>query len=117
MKLKLLSAEKNLVHVECSDTITLIDVQERDPLDALLGVGCAIRPIMLDMSQVSYIDTAAVSWFIRCHKACKETGGCFVIHSVPPMVLQVLQLLRMDQILNIAEDERKARTIVEGAKP
>jgi anti-anti-sigma factor len=117
MKLKLLSVDKKLVHVECSETITLIDIQERDPLDALLGVGCASNQIMLNLSKTTYIDTGAVSWFIRCNRECKAAGGCFVIHSIPPMVKQVLQLLRMNELLHLAEDEAEARAIVGGAKP
>jgi anti-anti-sigma factor len=117
MKLKLASVDKKLILLECSETITLIDVQERDPLDALLGVGCAKSAILLDLSRTTYIDSAAVSWFIRCNKACKAEGGCFVIHSIPPMVKQVLQLLHMEKILHLAENEAQARVIAEGAKP
>jgi anti-anti-sigma factor len=117
MKLDLVSNESQLVRVQNHGTITLIDVNGENPLEKLLGPDCFRNNILLNLERTNYIDTAAVSWFISCHKACQNAGGRFILHSVPPMVLQVLDLLRMNEILNMTVDESQALAMAQGAQP
>ena len=114
MRLSVLSAENRLFHVECSGTIVLTDVQLHNPLDMLLGPNWFASTILLNLSEATMIDTAAVSWFIQCHKACQEAGGCLVLHSIPPMVEQLLHLLRMQKVLHLAVNEKEARVLAQG---
>ena len=117
MKLELISSENRLVHIESSGSITLMDVQEQTPLAEFLGPDGFRNRILLKLDKTPYIDTGAVSWFIQVHKACKQAGGCLVLHSIPPLVLQILELLRMNKVLNLAEDETQARAMAQGAQP
>jgi anti-anti-sigma factor len=116
MKLDLLSNENKLMRVQNSGTITLVDVNGDNPLEELLGPDCFQNKILLDLEQTNYIDTAAVSWLIHCHKECQNAGGRFIIHSVPPMVLQMLELLRMNEILNMVGDQAQALAMAQGAQ-
>ena len=117
MKLDLLSNENKLIRIQNKGTITLVDVNGDNPLETLLGTDCFPNKILLNLEQTNYIDTAAVSWLIHCHKACEDAGGRFIIHSIPPMVAQMLELLRMNEILRVAEDETRALAMAQGAQP
>ena len=116
MKLDLVSHDAPIHSIASSGAITLSAVQGKggqDPLDQILGPKSAGCRILFDLSKTNYVDSAGVSWFINRHKKSKEAGGCFVLHSVPPLVMQVLQLLHMDKLLHIAEDEATARSVAE----
>jgi anti-anti-sigma factor len=72
---------------------------------------------LLSLEKTSYIDSTAVGWIIRCHKHCKEAGGKLVLHSISPSVLQLLRLLRMQDLLHIAENDAAARALAVGVQP
>lgn len=116
MELTLLARDDDSAHVECRGTITLIDVEGKQPLEDLLGPGGDRKNVLLNLEKITYIDTGAVSWFINCHKNCLKAGGSLVLHSASPMVLQLLELLRMDKFLHLARDEAQAHAIAKGAK-
>lgn len=68
------------------------------------------RRVLLDLAGTEYIDSTGVSWLLTCHKRCREGGGKLVLHSLNPLVKQVLQVLRLDRVLQVAESAEKART-------
>ncbi len=39
------------------------------------------------------------------HKRLREAGGKVVVHSVTPHVMELLEVLRFERVLYIAEDE------------
>lgn len=82
-----------------------------DPLRALLGPDRKDRYLLLDLSRTSYIDSCGVGWIVRQHKVAKENGGGLILHSVPPSVMQILKLLRLETILEITEDEATAKAL------
>ena len=67
------------------------------------------RRLLLDLSGTDYIDSTGVSWLLTCHKRCREAGGRLGLHSLNPLVKQVLQVLKLDRVLHIAENAEKAR--------
>ena len=72
------------------------------------------RRVLFDLSGTDYIDSTGVSWLLTCHKKCREAGGKMIIHSLNPLVKQVLQVLRLDRVLHIAENAEKARAELNG---
>jgi anti-anti-sigma regulatory factor len=114
MKLSLLSGEGNLSRVQCEGPIAMTQVQEgTGPLERILGVEPFRRRVLFDLVKTNFIDSSGVSWMLLCHKAFTKGGGRIVFHSAPPLVLQTLQLLRMNLILHLAADEAAARTVAE----
>ncbi len=67
------------------------------------------RRVLLDLAGTEYIDSTGVSWLLTCHKRCREGGGKLVLHSLNPLVKQVLQVLKLDRVLHIADSADKAR--------
>jgi anti-anti-sigma factor len=67
------------------------------------------RRVMFDLSGTDYIDSTGVSWILTCNKKCREAGGALVLHSINPLVKQVLGVLKLDRVLHIADNAEKAR--------
>jgi anti-anti-sigma factor len=115
MQLTLASDQQNVYRVACEGDITLSDFGVgRDPLQELLDTDytdCFSRKVLLGLEKAKYIDSSGVSWLIRSHKRFQERGGMLVVHSVPPVIRNVLNLLRMDLVLHIAENETAAHAV------
>ena len=80
----------------------------QDPLTAQVP-DIYSRRIVFDLAGTEYIDSTGVSWLLTCHKKCRETGGKLVLHSITPLVKQVLGVLRLDRVLHVAESAEQAR--------
>jgi len=81
-------------------------------LTKFLGAAVYSRKVLLDMNQVNFLDTGGASWLIGCHHNFLEAGGGFVLHSVPPRVDYVLQLLHLHEVLTIANGPTDALALV-----
>jgi anti-anti-sigma factor len=84
-------------------------------LDRFLNVGESPRPLLLDLAEADYIDSSGLSWLLVWHKRYSCAHTKLVLHSIPPMVFDVLRTMRLDQVFNIADDEQSARGMLEGA--
>jgi anti-anti-sigma factor len=117
-RLTLVAAEEDdLIRVDCSGEISQIGLRPGDdPLAGVLPAGGYGRKVLMNLDKTTYIDSSGVSWLIMAHRRFAQAGGKLVIYAVPPLVLQVLQLLRMTTLLNIAPDEAAARALVAGDK-
>jgi anti-anti-sigma factor len=116
-----------LVLTAQDDTVTCVAVigdisQSRfpanvnNPLEDLLGADCYRRRVILDLNEGGFIDSSGVGWLMACHKRFLAGGGQLVLHSVPPMIEQVIQLLRLQTILSIKSDQAAALAFVTPTK-
>ena len=118
MKLSLVGIENDVTRIQNEGDITQMDFRAgTDLMETLLGRGCYSSKVLLNLEKTPYIDSAGVGWLVMCHKLFKEAKGRFVIHSISPMVYQILKLLRMPEILQLAVDEAAAQALVRGDKP
>jgi anti-anti-sigma factor len=59
---------------------------------------------LFDMEGVEFIDSSGIGWLLSMNRRFQEEGGAMALHSVPPMVSNALKLLRLNEVLTIAED-------------
>jgi len=117
MQLSLLSTDDGVIRIQCEGNVSQQNIQPgSDPLEVLLGSDCYDRTVLLNLERTEYIDSSGVSWLMGRHKRFLSGGGKLILHSIPPMVNQVLQLLRMTTILHIAADENAARKVAQGGR-
>jgi anti-anti-sigma factor len=118
MKLTLLSADAGVTQVQCEGDVTQNDLWDcADPLERLLGASGFAGKVLVSMARANFIDSAGVGWFIVCHKHFREAGGKMVLHSIPPMIHNIFQLLQMHTVLHLAKDETAALALAQGDKP
>jgi anti-anti-sigma factor len=101
------NVEGRIVHGE-------IDMAD-DPLKARLGPDVYKKKVLINLEKTEFVDSAGISWLLIIHKRCREAGGTMVIHSITPMVRQVLNVLRLDHVFHLAGDATAAKAIAMGA--
>jgi anti-anti-sigma factor len=113
MKISLLSVEKaGYVRLAAEGEITSHDFLDGDgtnPMEAVLGKSWATNNILLSLEKLSFIDSSAIGWLIENQRSSKAAGGTLVLHTAPPRVREVFDLLKLGTVLNLKEDEASAR--------
>lgn len=59
------------------------------------------RPLVVDMSGVSYIDSSGVASLVESLQAARKAGQGFALAAVSESALRVLQLARLDKVFAI----------------
>ena len=67
--------------------------------------------MLLDLAKCLYLVSTGVEWLLRCHRWFRERGGLLVIHSTSPVVMQILNIMRMNLVLHLAANEEEARRL------
>lgn len=114
VSIKDISADKILARV--GDLSFPSAIGSDEPITTALGEHAYQQRVLLDMGDVEMLDSSAVGWLLKCNKAFRDAGGQLVIHTVRPAARNVLKVLRVDQVLNVADSEAEAiRAIDEAA--
>lgn len=92
------------------------DPSDTDPLTELLGASVYGRKVLLDFEKCEFIDSSGISWLLVAHKRFREAGGAMALFAIPPMIDQVLKVLRMNRVFGLADDETSARQLVMGTE-
>ena len=90
------------------------DASDEEPLHAALGYDTYNRRIMLDLSEVSAIDTSGLSWLLLVNKRLDYFAGKLVVYSLSPAVRSLLRVLNLQAVLTIANNEDAAEAILTG---
>ncbi len=59
------------------------------------------RPLVVDMSAVTYIDSSGVASLVESLQASRKAGFDFALAAVSESALRVLQLARLDKVFTI----------------
>lgn len=112
MELSVLDQNDSLVQIKASGEIRQRKLPgDKEPLCELLGEEVYGKRVLLDLSNVDYIDSSGLGWLIVCQKRFKENQGGLVLHSLPQLVQNVLKVVQLDQVFTIAEDAETAANI------
>ena len=87
---------------------------DKEPVAAQFGDEAYGKTILLDMSEVEFIDSRGISWLLVCHKRCAAAGGKLILHSLARMVLDVVRVMRLNLVLNIAASDAAALSMARG---
>lgn len=115
MKLTLREIDKSgIVKIWGEGEITIRDFADagKNPLENVLGATWASHRVVLNLERITFIDSSAIGWMIDCHRRFKEKGGKFVLYTPSPRVKDMVDLLKMRQILDIRETEADAMAAV-----
>ena len=115
MELAIVSEEGDVTRVSVTGNITQDQVAVNvDPLHELLGSDVYSRTVLLSMKDAPFLDSSGVSWLLISHKRFKDNQGRLILHSVQPTVLNVLKVLRMHLVFDLADTEAEAAKMLEG---
>jgi len=119
MKLTVLPrSETDVFYVQCEGRITKPGSKaEGEPVESLLQGNCFWRSVVLNLEMADDIDTSGISWIMMKHAQLKQLGGKLILHSVPPMVSRVMDVLKLAPNLYIAPNEAAAREMALRDRP
>lgn len=118
MDLKLLSDDGDVLRVEMTSGIVQGDyTPDLTPFEDLLGPDRYARNVLMSMSETTLIDSRCLGWLLIVQNRFCEDGGKLVVHTVPPHVMEMLQVLRFELVLQIAEDETAALELLRQENP
>jgi len=118
MQLRRLSDQGDLLHLVGVEH----KVQPASPLDftsleELLGTRGYAQPVVLSMAETRFIDSSGLSWLVVCHKRFVQAGGRLVLHSVSPAIMELFKMMRLELVLEIADNEDAAMELVGKNRP
>ena len=70
-------------------------------LKELVGLLTGFKNLKLDLSQVSYVDSAGIAVFIQAFKQARKVGIDYRLYNPSTPVRTVLDLARLDQLFTI----------------
>jgi anti-anti-sigma factor len=116
MELKLVWNEGDIIRVETVGKVSRDGwAPAQNPFVDLFGPTIFSRKVLLNLQSSHYLDSTGVEWLLSNHKRFNAAGGKLVIHSFNPVMSQILKMMRMDLVLNLAKDENAALEMVNGA--
>jgi anti-anti-sigma factor len=69
-----------------------------------------VKRLILNLSQVPYMDSSAVAVLVESVRRLKATGGKICLTGLQPRVQGLLEIARLVTIFTIAKDEAEAMT-------
>lgn len=66
------------------------------------------RNIVLDLSDVVYVDSSGLSALLVGNRLAKENNGTFVLTGMHPNILKLLKISQLESILNIIPTEQES---------
>ncbi len=111
LKLSFLSEEAGVTHLAAEGDITAVDLHSNalSPFQPILGQTWNTRRVLVNMENVSYLDSCGIGWLISTQKAFRAAGGYLAMHSLQPQVRQLLNLLKLDRVVPITDGAAAGR--------
>ncbi len=115
-ELSLQQHSDNQLSVRVAGSVTQRNLpDDSDPLVTALGQGVYQRDLVLDLSDVTSLDSGGVNWLLMCHKQTRARGTRLVLHSPSPTCNNVIRVLNLQTVFRIAEDDDQARRLLAAA--
>ena len=101
-------SEGDVSVVDLSGKITIGegDVVLRETVETLLKEGRS--KIVLNLSRISYMDSAGIGELVACYKRSREKGGQLKLLNPSGKVYDLLQLTKLEEIFETFRDEGEA---------
>ena len=73
------------------------------------GVAGTSESIVIDMSDVTFIDSAGISSLLTLRRELIERGGKLVLCQVPPRIQQVFDVVAINRVIPVVDNIQRAR--------
>jgi anti-anti-sigma factor len=102
----------DVLTIHAGERIVPAELQGEEAIGILLGAGGFSQTVLFDMSRTTYLDSGGINWLLTWNRRFRDAGGTLVLHSLTPMALQVIRLMRLDRVFRIADDAASARQLI-----
>jgi anti-anti-sigma factor len=115
MEIVELNSQGEVVRLLARGQIVQRNLSSCDLLNGALGATGYDRRVLLSLAEVTFVDSTGLGWLLKCNKQFRDAGGTLAIHSIPPVVLDVISVMRLNQVLKLFDDEESALASIQGA--
>lgn len=71
--------------------------------------------VILNLKNLSFIDSTGLGVLLGRHKAVKSWGGKFILTDVPPKIMSMLEMAGLTRVLETARTEQDAIKLIESS--
>ena len=71
-----------------------------------------VKNIILNLSDVNYIDSSGLSAILIGNRLCKDANGTFVLSHLNESINKLIKISQLDNILNIIPTEQEAADFI-----
>jgi anti-anti-sigma factor len=115
VNLSVLSDDGDLMQLRLDEQALRPDVvSDCDPMAPILRERGYARAALLSLADTDYVSSSGLALLLIWHKRFRKAGGKLVLHSITPPVMETLRILRMELVLNLAQDLTSALEAVRG---
>ena len=96
---------RDVVVVDLEGKVTMGEpiIQIKQVTRRLVGDGA--RCVILNLEKVTYTDSSGLGEIIACYSILREHGGMLKLVQVPPRVLELLRITKLDTVVEIFDSE------------
>ncbi|CAN7248631.1 STAS domain-containing protein [Phenylobacterium sp. LjRoot225] len=77
-------------------------------------VGAAAKPVIVDLTAVSFLASLAVRMFISTGRVLAARGGRMVLFGATPEVAEIIEVMGLGEIIPVVADESAALALIRG---
>lgn len=100
------SGNVSIIDLKGKITIGSGDIQLRDTINDLVGAGKT--RILVDMKEVTAIDSSGIGELVGCYTTLTNKGGKLKLLHLPPKIQDVLTVTQLITVFDVFEDEAEA---------
>jgi anti-anti-sigma factor len=109
------SDDGNVVQIEVAGKVSHRQIAtDADLLSTLAGPDVYSKTVLLNLAGAEFLDSSGVGWLLMCHRRFEQNGGRMVLCRAPAIVMNVLKVLRMHLVFNLADSEVDALRQAQG---
>ncbi|HEX8710341.1 MAG TPA: STAS domain-containing protein [Terracidiphilus sp.] len=109
MSLKIGTREiKDIVIIDLSGQITLGEASAALRAEVSDAVGHGMRKILVNLAEVSYIDSAGLGELTSAYTSVKNRDGALKLLNLTKRVHDLMQITKLYTVFDVYDDEKKA---------
>lgn len=117
MELRVLS-DDDVLRLEVTGPIAGVELTlESEATEQLMGGKSSPPAVLLSLERARFIDSNGLAWLVAVNRRLGKLDGKMIVHSIPASILDLLKMMRLDDVLNLADDEPAALRAIRGESP
>ena len=78
-----------------------VDLARQAELDAIAAAAAEARLAIVDMTEVTFIDSTALSWLVRTKKTLVEGDGWLRVVAPPGVVTRLVSVAGLEELIDV----------------
>ncbi len=79
----------------------------------LNGASVFDRCVMFDVSDVTFLDSNGIGWFVAVDSQFRKGGGKLILHSPSPVLQRIFAMMKMTTVITVASTRKAALDIAD----